>query len=80
MDPSPLTRFRASIPRNIQGCTNRFTNAGNGAGSIATVAAERPRPARICASRPPKEWPMIAGFLFNPRMTGEQDYSIPVTL
>ena len=27
----------------------------NGAGSIATDAADRPRPARICVSRPPKE-------------------------
>src|SRR3954465_14137457 len=34
----------------------------NGAGSIATVAAARPRPARICARRPPNECPMIPGF------------------
>ena len=31
-------------------------------GSIATVAAERPRPASICASKPPVECPMITGF------------------
>jgi hypothetical protein len=30
---------------------------------MATEAAERPRPAMICVSRPPKEWPMTAGFL-----------------
>ena len=30
----------------------------NGAGSIATDAAESPRPATICVSRPPKEWPI----------------------
>jgi hypothetical protein len=34
-----------------------------GAGSTATVAADSPRPARICASRPPKEWPMMAGLV-----------------
>ena len=27
-----------------------------------------PRPARICASRPPNEWPMRAGFFLSPRM------------
>ena len=32
-------------------------------GSIATVAAERPRPASICASKPPVECPITAGFL-----------------
>ena len=35
----------------------------NGAGSTATDAAERPRPAMICVSSPPKEWPITAGFL-----------------
>ena len=30
----------------------------NGAGSIATDAAARPRPARICVSSPPNEWPI----------------------
>src|SRR6266851_3815217 len=34
-----------------------------GAGSIATDAAERPRPARIWVSRPPNECPITAGFL-----------------
>jgi hypothetical protein len=52
--------FRAEIGR---GSTPR-----NGAGSIATDAAARPRPARIWVSRPPKEWPMIAGFWASPRM------------
>jgi hypothetical protein len=28
-----------------------------GAGSTATDTAERPRPAMICVSSPPKEWP-----------------------
>ena len=37
-----------------------------GAESKATVAAERPRPARICDSRPPNEWPITAGFFFSP--------------
>jgi len=32
----------------------------NGAGSIATDTADRPRPARIWVSSPPKEWPMTA--------------------
>jgi len=27
----------------------------NGAGSIATLAADNPRPATICVNRPPKE-------------------------
>src|SRR5207237_7238049 len=40
----------------------RGSTPRNGAGSIATVAAERPRPATICASRPPKECPITAGF------------------
>jgi hypothetical protein len=30
---------------------------------MATVAADRPRSAMICASNPPVEWPMTAGFL-----------------
>ena len=33
----------------------------NGAGSIATEAAESPRPAMICVSRPPNEWPITTG-------------------
>ena len=33
----------------------------NGAGLIATDAVDRPRPARICVSRPPKECPTMAG-------------------
>ena len=41
----------------------------NGAGSIATDAADRPRPARIWVSSPPKEWPMTAGFRSSRRMT-----------
>ena len=39
----------------------------NGAGSIATVAAASPRPAMICASRPPNEWPITTGFLSSRR-------------
>ena len=41
----------------------------NGAGSIATDAAERPRPARICVSSPPKECPITAGFLSSSPIT-----------
>ena len=33
-----------------------------GAGEIAHVADDKPRPARIWTRTPPKEWPMIAGF------------------
>jgi hypothetical protein len=40
----------------------------NGAGSIATEAAARPRPARIWVSRPPNECPITAGLLSSPRM------------
>src|SRR2546425_4290504 len=36
-----------------------------GAGSIATDAADNPRPAIIWASSPPKEWPITAGFLVS---------------
>ena len=36
--------------------------AGRGL-AAATVAADRPRPASICASKPPVECPMTAGFL-----------------
>ncbi len=35
----------------------------NGAGSIATDDGASPRPARICVSSPPNEWPISAGFL-----------------
>ena len=48
---------RLAAPEIGSGSTPR-----NGAGSIATDAADRPRPARIWASRPPKEWPITAGF------------------
>ena len=41
----------------------------NGAGSIATEAAERPRPATICVSRPPNECPITAGFFSSWRIT-----------
>ena len=37
----------------------------NGAGSMATDAADSPRPARICVSRPPNEWPTIDGLLLE---------------
>ena len=37
----------------------------NAPGSIATVAADRPRPARIWASSPPVECPSTAGFLLS---------------
>ena len=40
----------------------------NGAGSIATVTDARPRPAVICARRPPNEWPTTTGFLSSRRM------------
>jgi hypothetical protein len=36
-----------------------------GPGSIATVAADRPRPARIWASNPPVEWPISAGLVVS---------------
>ena len=41
----------------------------NGPGSIATVAADKPRPAMIWASNPPVEWPITAGFLVNAAIT-----------
>jgi len=40
-----------------------------GAESIATVAAESPRPATICESSPPKECPITAGFFASLLMT-----------
>src|SRR6185503_12569664 len=43
----------------------RGSTPRNGPGSIATVAADRPRPAMIWASSPPVEWPITAGFLFS---------------
>ena len=36
-----------------------------------TVAADWPRPAMICASRPPKEWPITAGSRVRVPMTCE---------
>src|SRR5712691_2635635 len=69
---SGTARFRlAGLPRT--GHADFSAEKGNGstpwkgAGSIATVAKASPRPARICASRPPNEWPITAGFAFNPR-------------
>jgi hypothetical protein len=44
----------------------------NGAGSIATDTAARPRPARIWVRSPPNECPMMAGFLSSPRMTSSK--------
>ena len=40
-----------------------------GAESKATEAAASPRPARIWVSRPPKEWPITAGFFCRPPIT-----------
>jgi hypothetical protein len=39
----------------------------NGAGEIATVAADSPRPASICTINPPNECPTTAGFLLRRR-------------
>ena len=36
---------------------------------MVTVAAAMPRPAMICTSRPPKEWPITIGFWSRPAMT-----------
>jgi hypothetical protein len=44
----------------------------NGAASIATEAAARPRPATICASSPPNEWPMTAGLRSSCSITTEK--------
>jgi hypothetical protein len=50
------------------------TEAGRGRtprktpGSIATVAADSPRPASICASKPPVECPITAGFVSRASM------------
>jgi hypothetical protein len=41
----------------------------NGAGSMATAAADSPRPARIWVSRPPKECPTMAGFVVSLEIT-----------
>src|SRR5207237_9425335 len=53
-------RFRlAGLLRTGQADFNAENGSGStprkGAGSMATVAAARPRPARICARSPPKE-------------------------
>ena len=50
-------------PATLSAETGSGRTPRKGPGSIATVAAERPRPATICASKPPVECPMIAGFL-----------------
>ena len=47
----------------------RGSTPRNGAASTATVAAESPLPATICASNPPNECPMTAGFLTSAPMT-----------
>ncbi len=41
----------------------------NGAGSMATEAAARPRPARIWVISPPKECPIRAGFFLRVPIT-----------
>ena len=41
----------------------------NGAGLMATVADDSPRPATICASRPPNEWPITTGLRTSPWIT-----------
>src|SRR5258708_5920632 len=48
--------------------SGRGSTPRNGAGSIATVTTATPSPANICAMRPPKEWPMTAGFVLSWRM------------
>ena len=42
------------------------------AGAGLSDTAARPRPARICVSSPPNEWPMMAGFLVSPRITSSK--------
>ena len=63
--PASVLRGVSGLTRN--GPTPLSTEAGRGRtprktpGSIATVAADSPRPASICASKPPVECPMTAG-------------------
>jgi hypothetical protein len=52
----------------------------NGPGSIATAAAARPRPARICVSRPPDEWPTIAGLQSSLLTTAARWSATPPTV
>src|SRR5262249_32199223 len=71
---SVIARFGVRGSRS-SGPTPLSTENGSGStprktpGSIATVTADRPRPASLSARRPPVEWPRIAGFLFRPWMT-----------
>ena len=51
---------RTSAPRSAA-AARRGTEPGGS--RRHTVALASPRPARICTSRPPKEWPTMAGFL-----------------
>src|SRR6267143_862076 len=70
---SGIARLRfAGLPSTGHADFSAVSGSGStprkGPGSIATVAEATPRPESICTSRPPKEWPMTAGFLFSPRM------------
>ena len=55
---------------------NAETGSGNtprnGAGSIATDTAARPRPARICVIRPPNECPTTAGLRESARTSSSR--------
>src|SRR4051812_40073292 len=67
---SVTARFQlAGFPSTGEADFNEEIGSGStprkGAGSIATVAADNPRPAMICASSPPNECPTTAGFLFS---------------
>ena len=55
--------FARNGPATLSAEAGRGSTPRKGPGSIATVATERPRPATICASKPPVECPMTAGFL-----------------
>ena len=71
-----LVERELSLPARVRGSTRNgptrsSTEKGSGRtprktpGSIATVAAERPRLRCISASRPPVEWPITTGFVCN---------------
>ena len=70
---SGTARLRlAGLPRtgeaDLRAETGRGSTPRKGAGSMATDAADRPRPARIWVSSPPNECPMMAGFVVSVAM------------
>src|SRR5713101_1780223 len=63
--PIVVQRVASTGDADFSAESGRGSTPRNGAASMATVTAATPASATICAMRPPKEWPMTAGFLLS---------------